>query len=180
MNIRLSTGKTAFLCAALLLTAQFVNAQEFSNASLAGCYAGHITGNALVDPIDPSLQLPVGIILRFCADGGGAGGFEAIQNFSGACIADLNGPATYTVLPQGFGEASATLTYFNTRPGCAFVQPPVVDGDMISVGLSFILNGEECLDVVGTSFIVDPGGSASPIPFVVTGRMCKQEEAANF
>ncbi len=170
-----STCRIVFLAAIILLATQPVYAAKFSDKSVKGCYVGSMQGQALPNPQDPNLQLPHSSVLRFCANGKGKGKVTAIWNIAGVCILEQEGSVRYSITSDGTGNAIVKVTNATVSPGCAFIQPPVLEKSKADFGFAAAIDGEGCMEMIGTTLITDPKGAAAPLPIVSQGRACKQK-----
>lgn len=145
----------------------------FSEQSIKGCYVEALAGTVLPNPTDPTLQLPIATLVRFCADGVGNATVSGTQNIAGSCIIEQVGSATYTVEPKGTGVVSALLEATAVSPGCASLTPPTEVGDKVSFTLRFAIERRGgCLQTIGIG--LDPEGFAPPIGYVAEGEACPQ------
>jgi hypothetical protein len=143
----------------------------FSVESLTGCYVASTYGTVLPDPSNPAVQLPISTLIRFCADAAGNAPSLVTQNIGGACIIGQWGSATYTVDPGGRGIVTANMQNLVASPGCAFLAPPPAVGDKSTFEIRFGIQGDGCLQVIGTALVPEGG---APIPIVIQGQACPQ------
>ena len=170
-----------------LLLAQAVPAQAFDDSSFTGCYVISQYGNILGPEInvDPTTGQPapnfeklvlhgnasVGLL---CSDGAGnVTELSATQNLAGLCSIPYTGTGTYSVLDDGTGTATTSLTIPSDAvlpEGCALLGTQA--GDQATFDFSFVLDGQGCAKVIGLS-VVTPTG---PVPLVSEGEACPQQE----
>lgn len=170
-----------------LLLAQAVTAQAFDNSSFTGCYVTSQYGNILgpeinVDPttgaLAPNFEKLVlhgtASVGRLCSDGAGnVTELSATQNLAGLCSVAYTGTGTYSVLDDGTGTATTSLTIPSDAvlpEGCALLD--IQAGDQATFDFSFVLDGQGCAKVIGLS-VVTPTG---PVPLVSEGEACPQQE----
>ncbi len=141
----------------------------FSNASLRGCYVTSAYGAVLPDPTNPGFQLPLGSLVRYCADGRGFVRVRATQNIAGACILEQEGSGDYEVARDGSVRAKATLTNLSAE-GCESIQPPIEEGEDATFFIRLLIdrNGNQQLIGVG---LETPDGR---IPIVFQGEAVRQ------
>jgi hypothetical protein len=160
------------LCLAiLLLSVQATHAKGFSERSVKGCYVTSFYGVILPIPANPTFQLPISALFRYCADGKGSGTVGGTQNVAGSCIIEQTGDAEYSVSPDGMGIATATITAATVTEGCAFLDPAINAGDIATFEFRFGINRRGCQEAIGTS-LVPLGGQ--PIPIITQGQVCPQ------
>jgi hypothetical protein len=143
----------------------------FSERSIRGCYIEALSGTVLLDPADPSVQLPIASLIRFCADGKGAAWVSGTQNIGGSCIIEQQGTATYSMDRSGTGTVTATLQNNEVSPGCA---PLTAIGDTATFELRFGLQRlGGCLQTIGTGLVLQ-GNQTVVLPFVSEGQACPE------
>jgi hypothetical protein len=144
----------------------------FSERSIKGCYIEALSGTVLPDSTDPSLQLPIASLIRFCADGKGRAWVSGTQNIAGSCILDQEGKAEYSVDRKGTGTVTATLKNKEVSFGCAYLTPPIKVGDTAIFELRFgIQRLGGCLQTIGASLVLEDG---PPLGYVAQGESCPQ------
>ncbi len=160
-------------------------AQAFDNTSFAGCYATSLYGNVLAPEInvDPTTGQPApnpqklvlhgtAMVGRLCSDGAGnVTEVNVTLNVAGLCSVQNIGTVTYSVLADGTGNASASVTIPADAvlpESCALLG--IQAGDQSTFDFSFILDGQTCAKVIGLS-VVTPTG---PQPLVTEGEACLQ------
>lgn len=170
-----------------LLLAQGVTAQAFDNSSFTGCYVTSQYGNILGPEInvDPTTGQPApnfeklvlhgtASVGRLCSDGAGnVTELSATQNLAGLCSVAYTGTGTYSVLEDGTGTATTSLTIPPDAvlpEGCTLLD--IEAGDQAIFNFSFVLDGQGCAKVIGLSVVAPTG----PVPLVTEGEACLQEE----
>ncbi len=143
----------------------------FSVESLNGCYVASTYGTLLPDLSNPTFQLPISTLIRFCADAAGNAPSVVTQNIGGACVISQWGAATYTVDKGGRGIVTANMQNVSVSPGCAFLTPPAAVGDKATFQIQFGIQGDGCLQVIGTALVPEGG---APVPIVLQGQACPQ------
>lgn len=176
------------ICSVLgtFLLSQLAIAQNFDNASLTGCYVTSQYGNILGPDIniDPTTGSPApdfqklvlhgtSLVGRFCTDGqGNVTELSTTQNIAGLCVVPNTGTGTYSVLADGTGSATASVTIPSEvvlTEGCALLG--IQTGDQATFDFSFVLNGDGCAKVIGLSTTTPTGA----IPLVTEGEACLQQ-----
>ena len=76
-----------------------------------------------------------------------------------------------TVDQGGRGIVTANMQNVAASPGCAFLAPPPAVGDKSTFEIRFGIQGDGCLQVIGTALVPEGG---TPIPIVIQGQACPQ------
>ncbi|MEA3410800.1 MAG: hypothetical protein U9R74_04590 [Pseudomonadota bacterium] len=169
--------RTLALLSALVLIGLPMNAQAYSVADVAGCYAVQFDGQVLLDPTTGQF-VPENGLARFCSDGAGnLTGVVGYSKIAGCALVTytLGGPSTYTVSEGGGGVISIDLKVVEARDLCqGAVQLPIVAGERAVMRQLFYLDAEGVIHTIGldTAF---PDNPVMPfLPEVSSGTAWKQ------